>query len=39
MPVHIYGHAVDMDPLMDLAKKHHLMVIEDAAEVHGAEDG
>ena len=37
MPVHIYGHAVDMDPLMDLAKKHHLMVIEDAAEVHGAE--
>jgi perosamine synthetase len=37
MPVHIYGHAVDMDPLMDLAKKHNLTVIEDAAEVHGAE--
>lgn len=37
MPVHIYGHAVDMDPLMNLAKKYSLMVIEDAAEVHGAE--
>jgi perosamine synthetase len=37
MPVHIYGHAVDMDPLMNLTKKYSLMVIEDAAEVHGAE--
>lgn len=37
MPVHIYGHAVDMDPLMNLAKKYNLKVIEDAAEVHGAE--
>jgi perosamine synthetase len=37
MPVHIYGHPVDMDPLMDLAKKYNLVVIEDAAEVHGAE--
>ncbi|MDQ3118441.1 MAG: DegT/DnrJ/EryC1/StrS family aminotransferase [Verrucomicrobiota bacterium] len=37
MPVHIYGHPVDMDPLMKLAKKHGLVVIEDAAEVHGAE--
>jgi perosamine synthetase len=37
MPVHIYGHAVDMDPVMDLASKHNLIVIEDAAEVHGAE--
>lgn len=36
MPVHIYGHAVDMDPLMELAVKHNLVVIEDAAEVHGA---
>ena len=37
MPVHIYGHPVDMDPLMRLAKKYNLLVIEDAAEVHGAE--
>lgn len=37
MPVHIYGHPVDMDPLMALAKRHGLAVIEDAAEVHGAE--
>lgn len=37
MPVHIYGHAVDMDPLMALAKRHGLIVVEDAAEVHGAE--
>ncbi len=37
MPVHMYGHPVDMDPLMELAEKHKLYVIEDAAEVHGAE--
>jgi perosamine synthetase len=37
MPVHIYGHPVDMDPLLDLAEKHGLVIIEDAAEVHGAE--
>lgn len=37
MPVHIYGHPVDMDPIVDLANKHHLMIIEDAAEAHGAE--
>jgi perosamine synthetase len=37
MPVHIYGHPVDMDPVMNLAEKHRLAVIEDAAEVHGAE--
>lgn len=36
MPVHIYGHSVDMDPLLVLAKKHNLTVIEDAAEAHGA---
>jgi len=35
--VHIYGHPADMDPVMALADKHSLMVIEDAAEVHGAE--
>jgi len=37
MPVHIYGHPVDMDPIMGLAEKHGLIIIEDAAEVHGAE--
>lgn len=37
MPVHMYGHPVDMDPIMDLAEKYKLFVIEDAAEAHGAE--
>ena len=37
MPVHIYGHPVDMDPLLALAKRHGLAVVEDAAEAHGAE--
>jgi perosamine synthetase len=37
MPVHIYGHPVDMDPLRALADRHNLALIEDAAEAHGAE--
>lgn len=37
MVVHIYGHPVDMDPVLAIAKKHNLYVIEDAAESHGAE--
>lgn len=37
MVVHIYGHPVDMDPVLALAAKHGLFVIEDAAEAHGAE--
>lgn len=37
MPVHIYGHPVDMDPVLELARTHDLVVIEDAAEAHGAE--
>jgi perosamine synthetase len=37
MPVHIYGHPCDMDPILDIAKKYKLIVIEDAAEAHGAE--
>lgn len=37
MPVHIYGHPVDMEPLLMLAEKYQLAIIEDAAEVHGAE--
>jgi len=37
MPVHIYGHPVEMDPLLELAEQHGLAVVEDAAEAHGAE--
>jgi perosamine synthetase len=37
MPVHIYGHPVDMEPILTLAKQHDLYVLEDAAEAHGAE--
>ncbi|MBW7882548.1 MAG: DegT/DnrJ/EryC1/StrS family aminotransferase [Caldilineaceae bacterium] len=37
VPVHIYGHPTDMDPLMELARRHGIVVIEDAAEAHGAE--
>lgn len=37
MVVHTYGHPVDMDTVMAIAKKHNLPIIEDAAEAHGAE--
>lgn len=37
MPVHMFGHPVDMRRLMQLAAKHRLFVVEDAAESHGAE--
>lgn len=37
IPVHLYGLSVDMDPIMDLAEDHNLIVIEDAAQAHGAE--
>jgi len=37
IPVHIFGHPVKMDTVMDLANKYNLIVIEDAAEAHGAE--
>lgn len=37
MVVHIYGHPVDMDPIIALADRHGLAIIEDAAEAHGAE--
>ncbi len=36
MVVHLFGHPCDMDPIMALAKKHKLKVLEDAAEAHGA---
>ncbi len=35
--VHLYGHPAEMDAILKIAKKHHLVVIEDAAEAHGAE--
>jgi perosamine synthetase len=35
--VHLYGHPVDMDPVIEIARRHGLFVIEDAAEAHGAE--
>lgn len=35
MVVHIYGLPVDMDPLLDIAHRHNLAIIEDAAEMHG----
>ena len=37
IPVHIYGHPVDMDALNEIACRHDVLVIEDAAEAHGAE--
>jgi perosamine synthetase len=37
MPVHIYGHMAEMNSLMDLSRKFGLVIIEDAAEAHGAE--
>jgi perosamine synthetase len=36
MVVHLFGHPVDMDPVMAIARKHNLYVIEDCAEAHGA---
>lgn len=37
IPVHLYGHPCDMDSIMKIARKYKLLVIEDAAEAHGAE--
>ncbi len=36
MPVHLYGHPVDLDPILEIAERHGLFVIEDAAEAMGA---
>ncbi len=37
IPVHYGGYPADMDKIMEIAKKHHLLIIEDAAEAHGSE--
>ena len=36
MPVHLYGLMADMDPLVEIARRHGLAIIEDAAQAHGA---
>jgi dTDP-4-amino-4,6-dideoxygalactose transaminase len=37
LPVHLYGHPVDLDPLLELARQHRLPLVEDAAQAHGAQ--
>lgn len=36
LPVHLYGRPADMDPMREIAEKHHLRILEDAAQAHGA---
>jgi dTDP-4-amino-4,6-dideoxygalactose transaminase len=36
IPVHLYGQPVDLDPILEIARKHNLLVLEDAAQAHGS---
>ncbi len=36
LPIHLYGQACDMDPILEIARKHNLAIIEDACQAHGA---
>ena len=36
VPVHVYGHPCDMDPIMEISEKHSIPIVEDCAQAHGA---
>src|SRR5215470_5780165 len=36
MPVHLYGHPANLEPLLEICRRHNLSLVEDAAQAHGA---